>query len=265
MKSKLSEDMKHLFQSWGGVENRIRKAEKVFIFLDYDGTLTPIMDNPEAAVLPEKARQILRALATHPRYKLAVISGRALDDVKKRVVVDNAYYAGNHGLEVTGPNLVWTHPEAEKQVPTIGSVLRELQREIGEIRGIILEDKRLTLSVHYRLVREEELKRVKKAVKLVAQRHNLAVATGKMVLNVKPMIQWDKGKAAEWLLKLAGGNVLPIYIGDDETDEDAFECLREGITVLVSERKKRSKAQYYLLNTGEVSELLDRLTRIDSA
>ena len=256
--------MRYLFHHWKKIEQQIKNAGKVLILSDYDGTLTPIVDKPDLAILSEEMKRLLQSMVKHPRYRLAIISGRAAEDVKRLVSVDGAFYVGNHGLEIMGPNLKSVYPEAERISPVIMLIREELHREIGQIEGLILEDKRLTLSVHIRLVHKEDVAAIKGAMKTITRKHgDVRVTGGKKVLEIRPKIPWDKGRASLWILKSVGGKALPLYLGDDKTDDDAFRSLKEGITILVSERKRLSKAKYFVRDTLEVQRLFNGLLKID--
>ncbi|MEM2915155.1 MAG: trehalose-phosphatase, partial [Candidatus Bathyarchaeia archaeon] len=163
--------MRYLFHYLENVERQIKDAGKMFILADYDGTLTPIVDKPDLAVLPEAMRRILQSIVEHSRYKLAIISGRDVETVKKLVNVCGAFYVGNHGFEIVGPNLHLVHPEAEKIRPVMTAVREELRMEIGHVEGLIIEDKRLTLSVHFRLAPKKYVASIKRKVKMVARKH----------------------------------------------------------------------------------------------
>lgn len=255
--------MKYLFHYWKNLEGHIKNSGKAVILSDYDGTLTPIVDKPDLAILSNEMKRLLRSIVEHPRYRLAIISGRAVEEVKRIVSVDGAFYVGNHGFEITGPNLRLIHPEAESISPVMRLIREELHREIGRIEGLIVEDKRLTLSVHFRLVQKKDVAAIKRAVNMIIGKHDgVAVMSGKKVFEIRPKIPWDKGRASLWVLKSIGGGALPLYLGDDTTDEDAFRSLKRGITILVSERRRSSKAKYFVRGTFEVQQLFNELLKI---
>ncbi|OGW85006.1 MAG: trehalose-phosphatase [Omnitrophica bacterium RIFCSPLOWO2_01_FULL_45_10] len=256
--------MRYLFKHWGHLKGDLRNS-RVMLFLDYDGTLAPIADTPDRAVISKEARGLLYELSNNRGCKLAVISGRSLKDIKSVVGLKNIIYSGNHGLEIDGPNLKF-----ESVVPlgfkeTIKKIKLDLVRRLAHIKGVILEDKGYTLSVHYRLVKKENIHLVKTAfhatIIYYLVGNKIKINTGKMILEVRPPIEWNKGKSVMWLLARQGfasrGNpVLPVYIGDDATDEDAFSALRKrSLTVFVGKPKK-SKAKYYLKGHKDVLKFL---------
>lgn len=232
--------------------------------MDYDGTLTPIAKRPEEATLSADMRRYLLQLSEH--YPMAIISGRALKDIKELVGIGKIYYAGNHGLEIDGPSLRLMRPEAKKAVPTIGEICDDLRVKLGHIEGVVVEDKSLTASIHYRLVAPGKLVELRRIFAEATRPHlragKIKIARGKKVLEIKPNINWDKGKAALWIIgaiKPKEG-ALPIYLGDDKTDEDAFRALRDkGVTILVSKKPRKSSAEYFLRDADEIKTFLRKL------
>jgi trehalose 6-phosphate phosphatase len=238
------------------------RGQRVAVFLDYDGTLTPIVNHPEAAVLSDSMRQTLQDLAA--RVPVAILSGRDLDNVRERVGIENMVYAGSHGFDIAGPRGL-RRQMAREFLPKLDTAEKKLQEALGGISGAHVERKRFSIATHYRNVREDYVPRVKQAVGEVAWRHReLRKMTGKKVHELQPDIDWDKGRALMWLLETLGledGNVLPIYIGDDRTDEDAFRVLKQrGIGILVSEQPKFTAAKYSLRDPAEVERFLRALT-----
>ena len=238
-----------------------RSGERLAIFLDYDGTLTPIVSHPEDAWLSESMRQTLRSLAG--RVPVAILSGRDLDDVRGRVHVDGIVYAGSHGFDIAGAGGL--HRElGAPYLSVLDAAEAELREALDEIPGAQLERKHFSVAAHYRNVNENDVSRVALAVEAVAATHReLRRIDGKKVYELLPDIDWNKGKAVLWLmdtLGLAQGNVLPIYIGDDTTDEDAFRALKgRGIGILVSEQPQVTAASYWLKNPDEVECFLRAL------
>jgi len=215
------------------------------LFLDYDGTLTPIVERPEDAVLADGMRRMLERLAE--RYPVAVVSGRGRPDVEARVGLAGIYYAGSHGFDIAGPaGGGVTYQAAADAVPVVDAVTRRLEEELAPIPGAQVEPKRFTVAVHYRRVAAEDVPRVEGIVdRQVAAHPELRKAGGKKVWEIRPAIGWDKGRAVQWLLAvlarergLTPGTILPVYLGDDETDEDAFRAVARheppGVGILVA-------------------------------
>ena len=176
--------------------------------------------------------------------------------------------AGNHGLEIEGPGLSLVNPVAEEVKPVFRLLAKVLSKALGEIRGVLVEDKGLTLSVHYRLVAEDktdEVKNIFERVTAVARSlGKIRTTSGKKVYEVRPPVAWDKGKAIKLLLdkyQRPRGEVLPIFLGDDLTDEDGFKVINDygGLSVFVGEESGDTAARYFLRSPAEVEELLGLL------
>jgi len=245
----------------GHVQEIASRSGQAAVFLDYDGTLTPIVNRPEDAWLSDSMRQALRELAA--RMPVAILSGRDLDDVRRRVGIAGIVYAGSHGFDIAGPHGL-RRQMASEFLPKLDTAKKELQEALDGISGAHVERKRLSVATHYRNVKEEDVPRVRQAVGEVAWRHReLRKMTGKKVHELQPDIDWDKGRALIWLLEtpgLEGGNVFPIYIGDDRTDEDAFRVVKQrGIGILVSEEPRFTAARYSLSDPAEVERFLRAL------
>lgn len=268
--------LRHLFECWDEVRTRIKGATQILLFLDFDGTLTPIVDRPEMVVLSSQAKEILNRIGHHSLFKLAIISGRSLGDIKALLGLRNITYAGNHGLEIECPpyccrqqspdTTTFIHPIAEEFRPRLRKLEQTLRERLANIDGVLIQNKGLTLSIHYRLAQETAVKRVKKllfeAVEREDAKDRLEITEGKKVLEVRPPLEWNKGNAIEWLLEIYGiPGSLPIFVGDDVTDEDGFSALNRigGISILVGEATVSSTADYYLDSPGQLCLWLEEL------
>jgi alpha,alpha-trehalase len=234
---------------------------RVAVFLDYDGTLTPIVSKPEDAWLSDPMRQALQELAGGA--SVAILSGRDLDDVRRRVNIDSIVYAGSHGFDIAGTRGLHRQVATEF-LPNLDMAEKELRKALDGIPGARVERKRFSVAVHYRNVEENELPKLQQAVDAVAARYReLRRINGKKVYELLPAIDWDKGKAVIWLLETMGferGDIQPIYMGDDRTDEDAFRALeRHGIGILITEQSQSTAARYSLKNPAEVCKFLRKL------
>ena len=260
-------DMKYLFNEWHKIEAKINQ-KRVFIFLDFDGTLTPIMASPDKAVLPEAAKILLQSISENQNMQLAFISGRHIKDIQRKIGIKNAIYAGSHGLQVEGPRITCKPFIPDQYRTVLQRIKKELTRKLTGIPQAFIEDKQLTIALHYRLVAENERALVKniflEAVRPVMD--IIKIQAGKMVREVMPRIAVDKGTVVVWLLahslfKSKDRSMYPVYIGDDLTDEDAFKALRgRGLTIYVG-RPKQSYAQYYVKDHNEVLAVLERISR----
>jgi trehalose 6-phosphate phosphatase len=229
-------------------------------FLDYDGTLTPIVQRPEDARLSSSMREVLRRLAR--RHPVAIISGRDRPDVQGLVGLDELVYAGSHGFDIAGPGGLRMEPEqAVACLPDLDAAQEKLRQQLADVTGARLERKRFALAVHYRQVAAAEVPAVEKEVAAVSAEHpRLRRSGGKKVFELRPDVDWDKGKAVLWLLDALGLNdagVVPFYLGDDLTDEDAFRALAGRGFGIVVDPPAETAADYHLRNVAEVEAFLN--------
>lgn len=256
--------MKYLFNHWDIAEEKLGVADRLLLLFDYDGTLTPIVQDPEDARLDGRMREWLGCVARLPRVTVGIVSGRALADVAKLVSLRNVYYAGNHGLEIAAGTRRFVHPVALRAKSLLGEIAGRLKRAIRGVRGASINDKVLTLSVHYRRVRRGQSKLVRERCMEVLTpflvSSSLKVTHGKKVLEVRPNVEWNKGDAVGWMMgKFGKRPPFALYVGDDRTDEDAFRLLKKnGLTIRVG-RKVSSHAQFYVERTRDVLEILRRV------
>jgi len=262
--------MEYLFTNQDNLDNYI--ADKcVLLFLDYDGTLTSIVENPDKAFIPDRARDLLKQLSANPRCTIAIVTGRAEKDIKSRIYIKNIIYACNHGLQIKGPKIDFTAPLPADFRKVLRKIESHLKKTFCSVKGILLEDKQTTLSVHYRLLNKGYVARaVRTLLEITApyiDKKKITVNFGKKVFEIRPPIEWNKGSAVLWLLNkhkstLYGKPIVPIYVGDDITDEDAFKAIKEiGLTIFVGHPRK-SHAKYYLRNTREVFKFLKILNNL---
>jgi len=272
-------------------------SRQLAFFLDYDVTLTPIVENPSAAILSEEARSVVRALAA--RYPTAIVSGRARATAQGLVQLDELYYAGSHGFDIAGPlrptgrRRSTTDPAegsgrfeeaSQEKAPSISyqvadsfrPALEEAKAQVEEaiqhIKGAMVEDNTFSVSVHYRMVAEgEDRESVLDIVnRVVDDMPMLRRTEGKMVYELRPSADWDKGKAVEWLIeqiqKEMEEEIFPVYIGDDVTDEDAFRMMGGlgGLGIIVSETavEDGTAATYALHNPAHVVEFLNHWAKL---
>ncbi|MHA0286253.1 trehalose-phosphatase [Mycobacterium sp. C3-094] len=239
------------------------------VLLDFDGTVSEIVGDPAAAVLLPRAAEAVTALAS--RCPVAFLSGRRLDDLRRRVDLKGVWFGGNHGVELASADGVsHTNPSATEALRSLTSVVPELTARLGGVQGVSIENKGFALAVHYRHVPDGCVNSVIAAVRDIGRACGLRISQGRKVIELRLDIDWDKGRAVDWLLDQIDGPdlILPIYIGDDSTDEDAFDTLRhKGIGIAVrqgADDTRRSSARFCLADPDAVctflSRLADRLT-----
>lgn len=256
----------YLFEdSEGNFFKKLERARKVALFLDFDGTLVPIRENPAECFLSEEMKKLLRSLAETERISLMILSGRSLSDVRKRVGIRSIYYGGNHGFDIAGPGVRYTYGRALSAKPYVVLARDLLKSKTAEIDGVRVEDKRYSVSLHFRSVKKEDMPQVRKVFYEVAgeflENKVLGLIKGKKVLELTPDPTWNKGAAVLWILRLFKGKWLPVYAGDDKTDETAFAVLRKrGISVRVG-RSKSTVAKYYVKGQREIPLLLKNLRK----
>ena len=242
------------------------RDKKPALFLDYDGTLTPIVSRPEQAIISHEMKDLLAELSK--MYTVAVVTGRDMDDVKNLVGLDNLVYAGSHGFRISGPNgLYQEHEKTSVLLPELSIIEKELMDLQKKYKGVQIDRKRYAIGVHYRNAKEEEIDDILADFeKVLANNPGYKKGTGKKIVEIKPDLDWHKGKAVMWILEKLGlsddNSVLPIYIGDDDTDEDAFAAFQEsgkGIGIMVEHNGNPTQASYTLKDVDEVGKLFKKL------
>ncbi|KAH7435446.1 hypothetical protein KP509_06G065500 [Ceratopteris richardii] len=265
----------------------VADAKQIFVFLDYDGTLSPIVEDPERAFMSDEMRNVVKEVATF--FVTAIITGRRREKVYEFVQLPELYYAGSHGMDIMGPL-----PQTSNGVKTYGTktldgtgnevvlfqpanditcimdeVYRLLEEKARKISGARIEHNKFCVSVHFRCVKEENWLHLAEEVNSVIKSYpNLYATQGRKVLEIRPSILWNKGRALEFLIRTLGfanrNGVFPIYIGDDQTDEDAFKVVarrRHGLSILVSDSVKETHASHSLQDPNEVLKFLQHLVK----
>jgi trehalose 6-phosphate phosphatase len=231
------------------------------------------VDRPELAKLSEGTKKLLKVIMRCHDITLGIISGRALNDLKGRVGLKGLIYVGNHGLEMEGPGLRFINPSAEEVRPELRLLNQVLSKSLGTIKGAFVEDKGLSLSVHYRQVEEGRGDEVgdifEQVVSSARAEGKIRTALGKKVYEVRPAVSCDKGKAIELLIKQYGKGdnneeLLPIFLGDDLTDEDGFNVIENygGISIFVGEEGADSGAHYFVRSPTEVEKFMEMLIEL---
>jgi trehalose-phosphatase len=247
------------------LEIRCRTTRHLFLALNYDGTLVPSVPYPEVIFPMPVLRALLSHLAQTPGVTVAVISGRPLSDLRALLPVPGIAYIGTHGLELrtaTGETRSLLPPGAFTTV--IARLRRDLAPLVADRPGLLLEDKRHALALHYYLVQPEEGKRALTQFLATVRRYQrkgvaLEVIQGNKVVEVRPL-GVNKGKAVQTLLNPRDNTTVILYLGDDVTDEEAFQTLSaRGLTVLIANPPRSTTARYYLRDPEEVVCFLSRV------
>ncbi len=239
------------------------------VFLDYDGVLSPIVDDPDAAVMSPDMGRVLGELAD--RCPVCVVSGRDRPVVQRLMGRDDLVVAGSHGFDIWHPERgTLEHEAASGYEDLVAEVTAQLRAEVGRHQGVLVEPKRASVAVHHRLAAPHARAEVEALVgRLLAERPDeLKVTPGKMVYELQPKLDWHKGAAVRHLLDvlgLSGPDTVPLYLGDDVTDEDAFRALHGlGVGVYVGDPAaldRETRADFQVDDVDQVRELLDSLAR----
>jgi trehalose-phosphatase len=244
---------------------KLRARRRLLLLLDFDGTLTEFNPDPEVVQLPDARRDLLVELAEGPDTTLGIVSGRRLDDVRRRTRLPaGVWYSGLHGLEIEGPGVRFMHPDAEKAFTVLRRLAPGLSSDLAVLPGVFLEDKTLSLVAHFRDASPEDAKRVPGIVDEHARPYLdsglFRLMHGACMLELLPRIDWNKGSAVGWIRERVASDreTATVYVGDDVTDEDAFTAVRgHGLSVAASPRAKG--ADFQVDGPVEVEELLRRL------
>lgn len=250
-----------LFEAITEVGERIERARELLLCLDFDGTLTPLQDEPAKVFLTPAMLKAVRDLTELSGLYLAIISGRERSDLQGRVRIPGLFYAGNHGLEISGEGVLFIEPTAAGCSELINKLADDLNGKLQGIAGALVENKGLTISIHYRMVPESDTEQVRRLVHaaLAGTDHPFQLASGNKVYDIRPRVYWNKGSAVGWIKEQLGKpDMLCGYLGDDVTDEDAFVALSEGVTIRVGDPGETA-AQYFLENQTEVRKFLEWL------
>ncbi len=258
--------MPHLLNVWPSVSEKLSRAAGSLLLFDYDGTLTPIVSHPDLAVLSPSTRDLLLSLSSRPNYLVGLVSGRSLADLQDKISSPDIIYAGNHGLEINGPGISFTPPEGADQTQLMGRIYDLMRENLADMPGAMTEHKGLTLSVHTRATPDEAVSAVEKAFRDTVgpwvDSGQVRITLGKRVLEVRPNVDWDKGKAIRYLMDAFPRAFPPVFFGDDLTDEDGFEAVQEvgGLAVFVGPARQPTKALYRVDSPAEVEQTLHLLT-----
>jgi trehalose-phosphatase len=244
-------------------DHRFRSAlpnGRIFLFLDYDGTIAPIAESPEKAVISHPMHTLVAKLAD--RMPVAIVTGRGLDDIQQRLGIENAVYAGNHGSEIRARGKTLISQQTEQNRHMLEELLDRMRSALSPFPGVFIEDKGLTASVHYRKVDLRILADVAGLFRNIVRDYaqSFRITQGKKVFELRPITAWHKGDAVTWILDNMGDGRTPVYIGDDITDEDAYRALKgRGLSIAVG---GSTYADYYIRKQEEVEHVLEYLSAL---
>ncbi|MBN1793943.1 MAG: trehalose-phosphatase [Candidatus Omnitrophica bacterium] len=258
--------MKYLFEE--DFNTLFKTAKRLFLFLDYDGTLTDFIESPALAFLDKYTRSLLRRLSKNRRFILGIISGRGLHDLQRKVGLKGVLYSGSHGLEFYARGK--DHRRESQITKRYLIALEDIKKTLGEqLKGIdhvVLEDKEILFAIHYRLASVQNIIRLKKICQRVVSPYVRAkivrIGTGRRMLEVRPRRQFSKFDAVHFFEKIykKKKDDLTIYIGDDVTDEDIFRRMHKRDISVRVEKTQKSKARYFVHNQFEVQQFLSALS-----
>lgn len=243
------------------LSNFVGDSQRLVLLLDYDGTLAPIAPHPNLTDMCDATKISLGNIAKNPKIFSAAISGRGVDNVKEKVDIDGMIFAGNHGLEILYPN-------GTRYNHDVGGVDRNYSRMVQELEKITrdgswIENKGVSLTFHYRAMPEDQHVIIRDEAKEIIESHGYRANQAHCAIEAKPPVLWNKGKAAEYILNHEFGEnwrneMKVIFAGDDTTDEDVCELLRDvGVSFRVTKDPNiETKATYKIPSTDSVTTLL---------
>lgn len=255
---------KYLFDELNVILELIKESDCILLFLDYDGTLVSFRSRPKDVKTPEHVKQALTYLCKKQEFSIFIITGRSLGEIKNLVDIRGINYAALHGLIIEfsdGTKKYWNPPQSD--LILIENIIKDAQIYFKNESGVLIEDKNYSVAFHYRMVpkdrKDELIELFLNLVRKIDTSEKLDLLRGAEVIEVRPN-NWNKGKAVEFILEkfISNYKVLPIYIGDDKTDEDAFHYLtNKGITIYVkNENCRETEASYWVDNPQKVLEFL---------
>jgi len=254
--------MKKLFDNISEIKMRIEKKGGAVLLLDFDGVLSAIAKTPDEAFISNENIELVKKCVE--LFPVAVITGRTLEDIKKKMDIKDLFYIASHGLEWEEEGKYHVKPIPKETIAAINSAKERIRPLVSRYPGMILEDKSFMFALHYRIMKPELIDAfIKEATSIlepIVEQNNLRLDHNMKTFELRPDINWDKGDSAifaeKYFNKKVGGKFIPIYIGDSLTDEDAFKAIREhGITIRIGENKE-SAAEWYMEDQREVALFL---------
>jgi trehalose 6-phosphate phosphatase len=251
-----------LFRDLDRLTSVIDRAGHMLVALDYDGTLAPIAETPEAAHMEPETEALLRELAASDRISLAIVSGRSLADLRKRLPVGGVIHVGNHGLEIEGAGVSFVHEGASMLHRVVDLACWDLEAALESVRGVRVERKGLTATVHYRQAPPDLAEWIQLTVYAAVDpyRSEIAVHPALLAWEIRPKLPWNKGSALRFLLgRMRAADPVLVCAGDDATDEDMFDVIPGAISVHVGS-PVNTRARYFVSGTQELLRFLKLLS-----
>ena len=243
----------------------VANGGRLHLHCDFDGSLVPIAPHPELCRADPALRELLRRLNAHPAVEVAILSGRSLADLRRRIGLPGLSLAGNHGLEIATSRAVWRHPEAVALRPQLHRAARLARLRLEGLHGAFLEDKGLTLSLHSRQLPPASEPLLEQRLALLesdlAHCPGLRLQRGRRVVDIRPALDWNKAAAARLLCSRHGGAGLLFYAGDDSTDEDVFRAFPQAVTVQIASRARATAARHRVACPAELRGMLQQVLR----
>ncbi len=253
-----------LWKNLDKITAQLQNSPAKVLMLDFDGTLTPIVKSPDQAELSKSMRHLLSRLGKKQGVYLAILSGRELKDIKKKIGLPNIIYGSNHGLEGEFFGEKYSFPIPQKKLAVLKDIRGQLNKIANQFEGVFIEDKRLTVSLHYRLANKQQVPEIKLLINQILKPYIkeglVFTIAGKKVIDITPNVNWNKGSFAKLVINRTQAQTkaspVAIFVGDDKTDEDVFQKLKRGTTIKVGDYEQ-SKAKYRLTDTNDVFRFLE--------
>ncbi|PCI35759.1 MAG: trehalose-phosphatase [Elusimicrobia bacterium] len=246
-------------RSFSEIKRLISNAP-VLLGLDFDGVLAPIIGNIPRAAAGRPVQQILRKLNRRKKIRIAIVTGRRLGEIKKKIPIPGLAYSGNHGLEIEAGNYRFLHAKARRAEKIIPALADELENALIPFPGAEIERKEISLSMHTRRCTARHAANAHRtALRIISNAsQRLRTHSGTRVLEIQPNVRWNKGDAFTILHEKIGGT--PIFLGDDLGDECAFKTAntRGGFGIRVSPRGD-TIARYHIPSQRGVLRFLERI------
>jgi trehalose 6-phosphate phosphatase len=263
-----------LTRGWDAILPSIERAEHVLLATDFDGTLAPIVSDPELAQMSVLDRDALRAICANDGYSVAIVTGRQMEEIRRLVQLDDVYYAANYGMEIDGPDgFRFREPEGERIRSLVTSLAPQLSDSLADISGVVVENKALSITVHHRHVAAEFLTTVSRRVSEITapavSGGHIRVSNGnRQAIEIVPVNATNKGIAIALILEHVGKTGIqpwPMYMGDDVMDEQGFRLVndRGGASIIISPGgKDETEAQFFANKPADVSQLISRMVSV---